>query len=252
MTYLDLYSVIDNPNAQIVIAGSGLGRIVGYIEDDIRISGSNDYSTPLDMQQMQNLQENVRLWGAAIETVISKIPRLQALTKDLNYSFQFAQQSTEMWTGSEKPIFSINLTFVSTKKGDDVRKIVSKLYRTVFPIGHLVNVPIKKGTSIQTMILTPPLNYKVSAEAQAISGTINVKVGQWFYATKQIMKRVDFKFSKEVLENGTPLYAQGSIEFMPFRQPSINEFLGYFPQVISSSGISDEEMANLVNSIRIE
>ena len=59
-------------------------------------------------------------------------------------------------------------------------------------------------------------------------GYMDVAIGKWFKATKQILLSVDFEFSSEVISSGRPLYATGKITFEPFRLISNKEYQGYF------------------------
>lgn len=210
------------PDAQIIITYEK-GRVVGFIQSELQISGGNEYTNPLDVSAIQNIQRTIRTAGAAIEWLAGKTAFTQKIVRNLNYSFQFAQQSTDDWIASEKPIFSIDLTFVAENEQDDVRKSTEILYRTVYP--ELKTRGIK---GVETPILTAPLGYKISAEAKALRGTIAVRIGRWFKADRLVMRKVSFSYSKEVIASGAPLYAYGRVEFQPYVQPDVETFLNYF------------------------
>jgi hypothetical protein len=119
------------------------------------------------------------------------------------------------------------MIFVAQKATDDVRIPVANLYKTVFPK--------LQGFGL-TDTVTPPLGYVPysGGDVRAVKGTLDIAIGRWFRGIGLIMTAVNFKFSKQTIANGTPLFASGTIEFQPFREISWKEMCAFM-------GISVEE-----------
>lgn len=214
MARIDLDLLRTNTAAKIVISGP-MGTVEGFITDEIALDAAAEHNAPLYSAAQEHLSQAYdRLkagFGAAGGGGV--LPNISPVA---------LEQSVASWTGTSKPSFNLKMVFVAMHSGldgnapDDVRQSVMKLYRTVYPTG----VSVGKAT-----FLKAPLDY--APQGDRARGTITVAVGKWFRATGQIMKNVSFSFSKQSVQNGTPLYAHGSITFEPFRAVTIADISGY-------------------------
>lgn len=209
---LDIDNINTNPNSQIIIAIPGVPRpVTGYIQNDVFISAGNEFNTPFENQAQNSL--NTKLQG--LGSVTGRFSDT-AGEKLKTFSLKTIDQSALFWTGSRIPQFSIPLTFVAVRESDDVRDPVENLYKTVFPIFD----KLSKSATIR-----PPLGY--FPKGISADGTISVRIGNWFNASRLVMVNVDFSFSREVIESGAPLFATGTVVMRPFRAISFNEFQGW-------------------------
>lgn len=205
--------------------GQGSRRVQGLLQGEFTISGGNQFNSPLASSAQEGLSQKLNIGKTAIEGVASNLTGKQ-VSLGPQIQLKTLIQTANFWTGSEKPKFSIDLLFISLRRGDDVREWVDPLYRTVFPT-------LGKGG----LFLQAPYNYNVSGNGNA-RGTFALQLGTWFRATRQVMTNVSFTFSQEQVPlDGTPtteptqfapLFARGSIQFEPYRDITYNEFRGYF------------------------
>ena len=197
---------------------SNSGRSVeGIILDKVSIGGGADFNNPLESaaqaaldSTLTNVQMGLRAAAAKAGMNSDSIPVL---------SLKSVAQSISVWTGSERPSFNIPMMFIATRRDQDIREDVKKLLKTVYP------------TFSDAGTILPPLGYGSSLGVEGAlptaKNTCTIFIGQWFKASQQIMRSVEFSFSPEVHSNNTPLYAIGSIKFEPFRTVSYEEVSGY-------------------------
>lgn len=223
--------LISIPEVQVQVPLKAKQRqtVKAFVGHDFAIGGGANFNNPLENQALTNLQQKIQAAQSigleALSQGSSVLGSLESKIKDMasgsNFSVGNVTQTLEFWSSSEKPQFSINILFVALKETDDVRKLVAPLYDTVYP--QFGKLGFARTTSA-------PLGYRPFAGGSNALGTIDVQIGTWFTATQQIMKRVDFTFSKETIASGNPLYAYGTISFQPYRMISAEELRKYIGQ----------------------
>jgi len=191
--------LLNNPYYRVLI-NTPAGVVKGFVMTEFQFSAQAEYSSPFENMGQS---ETLNMAATAVSMATGKG---QFMLKSL-------RTTVATWTGTQKPTFTLPLLMISLN-GEDVKQEVAKLLKGVFPTG------VDK--------LTAPYGYAVDAEGNVKSGTISVQIGQWFYARNQILRSVDVQFSKEVLNNGLPLYASVTITFEPYRLPNADEILRYF------------------------
>ena len=199
--------------------------VVGFISNELNITASAEHNTPFQ----SSAQESMTELGNKVQGTLSRFG-FEGLSP---ISLKTFAQTVNNWNGSSRPSFTVDMKFIRLRKTpeDDVRIRAKLLYETVMPATKEF---IFAGT------MQPPLNYLPvlgsKDDIKSARGTMTVTIGNWFQASNQVMKNVSFSFSKQVVEDGSPLYAMGSITFEPYRMPTLDEFLGYFgtfnPRVI--------------------
>ena len=213
MGNIDLDSLITaNPRAEILIAGDGV-NVKAFIISELKISGGNSYNNPLSSNQ----QESIDKTAGAAQALIGSAAAKFGYTDLPSFSLRTVGQSVNTWTGSERPVFSIDVLFVALRADDDVMLPVKALYKAVFPTFS------DEGNG---SVIIPPMKYL--PQGKTARGTVAVKIGTWFQATNLLIKSVSFTFSKETLPTGKLLYASGSINFEPYRVLSYDEINGWF------------------------
>lgn len=214
---LNIERMIANENYKVVIAGLGSKPVTGFLQDDIKFGGGNNYNNPFESEAQQKLSD-----------VINKgVPAVAGVAKSFGYNVPTSQfslksfdQTIESWTGSQKPSFSMRLTFLALGPDDDVTDPVRKIMRAVMPTGNrLVTAPLGYGVQITNKDGLPGL---------AAHGTLAIRVGKWFQALGQICRKAQPTISKECIASGLPLYSIVEFEFEPYRAISYSEFLGYW------------------------
>jgi len=189
--------------------------VVGFITGDLSISIGSNHNTPFESSAQESFTEVLNKAQGALATL--GFGGMSPITVKT-----FAQ-TVNNWNGTDRPSFSVPLKFMRLRdnESDDVRHRVKLLYETVMPAST---------EFIFAGVMQPPLNYLpvLGTESKSARGTMVVTIGTWFQATNLVMKNVSFDFSRQVVHDGSPLFATGNITFEPYRMPTLSEFLGYF------------------------
>ena len=118
------------------------------------------------------------------------------------------------WKGCDKLRFRLALRFYALKKEDDVRKPVKRFLQCVYPSFNLNSLGI----------INAPNEYDMKPDK-----CISIKIGKWFKTPPLFLViGSSFRFSKETISSGLPLYAEGSADFEAYIMLSseiINGFL---------------------------
>jgi len=231
MGKIDFEQLINNQNARVVIdIGRGGGRpIVGFMQSEISVNGSNEFNTLFDTSTQESITTltNKARQIAQSGRVQQFIQDSPAQVEDLrNVSLINVAQTIQEWTASTRPTFSINILFIAIRNGDDVRVPATKLLSTVYP---------NKTTG---GFLSAPNNLTPTAPNRPGVGA--VEIGKWFRAPGIIFKEVNNTFSNQVIRldsegsDTAPLYCISTIQFQPFRQPTFSEISKYLKQTPSN------------------
>lgn len=223
-----LYSGADGfDQAQVYIVGAGIpnqGRVQALMTGEFSISAGSAFNMPMAAATLENVSQGINMVKGAIESGSQVI----GANVDMGAQIQLKHlsQTENFWTGSERPVFSVELLYISLVRGFDVRTQVLNLYRTV--------MPTKGGAFGLDFLLKAPLGYDPATR----KGLLSIQLGTWFRASAQVMKSVQFTYSQEMVPlNGdknteatkfAPLYAKGSITFEPYRDITYSDFAGYF------------------------
>jgi hypothetical protein len=221
----DIEKVLNNPNYRVSIhLGSGRSNIVtGYMTENIRMGGGNEWNNPFE-SSVQNAMSEVY---SKVAPILSKgMSSITGEQETLAFtSLKSMEQTVVGWTGSKKPSFSVPLVFVATRPTDDVTDPIKKLATAVFPSEKRLG-----SGRIGVGVTQAPLGYGVTIGQSGLipKGVVTLKIGRWFFATKQVINNVDWTFSKETIKSGLPFMATVTVDLEPFRAITLKEFFGYF------------------------
>ena len=226
---LDLTNLRNDENHRVMIIGSTntgdtykglndadiLASTKGIRLVEFAVGGSNEFQSIFELTRQQSLQ-NLLITGKAIISGLGQRLGFDINLPDLRLKLQ--DQTRLTWLSSTMPIFVISMMFVALTPDDDVRGEVLNLQRTTFPT--------VKGSTVY-----PPIGQTDG------KGQFNVHIGKWFRAVNQVIRKVEFMYSKELVsprsdsDFPTPLYAIGAVTFSPYRLPTAEEVRQYFPGV---------------------
>ncbi|HEC63781.1 MAG TPA: hypothetical protein ENI23_00640 [bacterium] len=192
----------NNVNAKITISGlprpkGAPATVTGFVQDNITIGGKNDYNKPGAGGAQQKLSQ--------VASSVASVANIFGANMG-QFQIMHLSQTVNAWVGSGKPQFQIPMLFLATKESDDVRVSVARIMDATYP------------TRSSIVTLRAPLGYAVNPRtAAALRGTLAVRVGNYFRATRMLIIEQSFKLSKEPIRSGAPLYAEGSITIEPYR-----------------------------------
>lgn len=184
--------------------------VSGFVTSELNLSGGNEFTSPFeDSEKIKKGMKFFNVFKTALSVSGGNAGGTSAtLTKN---------QTILFYTGSQKPTFSIEAAFItldSAKTNETALYKVKELMKLVYPTG--------------SEIMEAPLGYIPLTKDGTPSGTVSLRVGNWFHARYLVVKDVNFTMSKEVTANGTPLYAVGNITLEPYRSLSYDEYSAYF------------------------
>lgn len=215
------YDIVEgNSNYNFVLAGVGgdSDAVSGVMMNEIPMAFANDFSTA--KEALDALLSSLPL-GQAIGGAISVIRGGADIARQLasvsGRSKLTVAETRKIWNGSGMPQFSVDFFFY-TMSTDQTRKPMDKikdLQRCVLPSGSQAS----GGKIFQVA----PLGYKADG-----SGTMTLKIGNWFQASGLVMTSLNFVPSREIMRDGSPLYVSGSFTVVPYKNISYEEFMSYY------------------------
>jgi hypothetical protein len=130
---LNIVELMANPNAMVFIHKNGGDRqtIEGFITEDISISSSADWQSPMDTVggAMKTVQSLMNLAGASFNEIADGIGLGMIGQKALR-----AYATTVVdYMGTNKPSFTLPLVFPALTISDDPRAKIVKLLECVYP-----------------------------------------------------------------------------------------------------------------------
>lgn len=211
----------NDPSTRITLTLPTKDIIVGFMKQEtFAINGSANYQSAF----------NRSLADTLIGGLGGRVGQIKELAEIASQRKATSLIETILsYGGGEPPSFSLELLFIAIRDDEDVRVPALKLLEGTYPIMGLQDKSgnMSKGwigTVTENVIMSAPWGYDYKSKG----GRMGVKIGNWFQATEQVLRDVSFNFSKEVIEGGLPLYAEGSITFSPARMIEANELKKYF------------------------
>ena len=220
--YLD--KLKSNTHARILISDGTNDIFVGSVRNDLTIAIGAQYSSFFKIASLDKASEIINQFSIAMGSV-SKVTG--GSSENLaNIQLKTPALTSLVWLGTEAPTFTVPLTILAWREGDNVLKVIKQLYKTVLPTTGTI-----KGFNA---LMKAPMGYTAGSafNEQNPSGTLTIKIGTWFSAQHQIMQNVSFDISRIASNSqGEPLYADGAITFRPYRDITFEDFTKFFPTV---------------------
>lgn len=256
MPNLSLDALMANRTYMIKLTHASTGQTwTGPISADFSVSASSQYSSPFaDSKQglhdkLMGLQQTWQNMASRLGIEVGSIPIA---------SMKTLLDSVSVWSGTEKPVFSIPITFIATSYKDNVQakavKLVSMIYPSTNPgllqqytdeifqkmggaIGSVTDVKQNKELAKQAAYmrqeLVAPGGY--APQGTTAKGTYMLEIGTWFRATELILQDASMELSKERMPNGHALWATVTVTLTPWRLCTQQEYQRYF---LTSGGLS--------------
>lgn len=214
----------------------------GFIDAGLQLSGQNNWTSDLGgaTSQLQQMLRTVSQGAGMYES-------LRGLANAIGSSgIKSAHETLQAYESSTPPIFSVTSVIVSFEPEINVLDSVLNLFSMVMPykqgnfafINPLKYIPMLSSSNIDDLVEfkeTNPTDFGASGsldtKANLVSGgsgTLTLAIGKYFFATGMICNDVSASFSKEVVDDGTPLYATVTFSFRPKIQPDFFQYKRYF------------------------
>lgn len=198
-------------NAKVRIrlpAGAGGGVVSGFTQDPFSIAGAASFEGK-QVGHYDQFDGILNAVGMLANTAGAGISNFTTLSRPA---------TNRRWTSSDPVQFPVNFMLVAYKEGIDVRQDAAKLFRCVYPAGGV-------SESFDVAMLAP-MGYAYEINKHN-GNTITLQIGKWFKADGLLMDNVQVTFSREVVSNGTPLYAEVSLTLSPWRMVYADDIAGY-------------------------
>jgi len=205
-----------NPRAKVIITLGGFSTVVGYIAQNLSITGSANWSAPSN-----ELIDSINAVANEATTLLNRFTGVDKKGGIPTIQMVDAISTAQVYGGSDPFSFAVNLVFVSARATDNVTYYVKTLIGATQPTGELTGgLPTK---------ITPPLGYVRGKSFAAVAGVVGVSIGGWFATgPRMLVRSASFEFSKQVTPLGRPLFAAGQVEFISYRMLSAAEISGMF------------------------
>jgi hypothetical protein len=211
------------------IGGLGGNKVIsGWINKDLQLSTSVNSENPAQVGLLKaagsfiNKAETAKLIaprfgsdnraGTAVAGLIEGLNLPPAGTQFGGHHF-----TRELWSGTSKPEFSVDLILINTTPEDNI----TTDYMSLLSICYPTTVSGESSLGPDTLMLPPSFLADGSSR-------ISVKIGTWFYATNLIITKVAAVMSKQTISDGAPLYATVSIGFKSYYMLSANQYKEWF------------------------
>lgn len=187
------------------------GYFQGFLMQEFSFEGSADWTSLADADS-GNASGIGKLYNAGAQVLNQFGADLKAAT------LRSFVATVQTFVGTGSPTFNINLKVVAMKPTDDLpRQVATSLLPAVYADS--------RAGALQLM--QPPFGYSATLD-KITSGECMLEISTWFRATQLIIKSVNPVFSKEVIQNGKPLYADITVSMTTFRAPTLSEVQGWF------------------------
>lgn len=216
------YDIITgNSNYNFILAGitgSSTGSVSGVMMNEIPMAFANDFSTA--KEALDELLSSLPLGqtiGGAVSAFKGGADILRNIAQVSGRSKLTVAETRKVWNGSGMPEFNVDFFFYSTSTSAQNRPMdkIKDLQRCVLPSGS--------QASGGKLFQKAPLGYKVDG-----TGTMTLKIGNWFQASGLVMTSMNFVPSREVMQDGSPLFVSGSFTCVPFQAISYEDFMSYY------------------------
>lgn len=245
-TYNDLYTGEYAENYQIQII-SDRWVVKGFLSDEVQVDGRAYFREESDPTMQRKLNEIISGATGWYNSVVSAA-RGGNVAGVVSRQVKAAATTMVNWQGTDQFRLNLDMMFIATNLDDDVRVPVRALAEAVFPTfgqgGGIVeslaesvtsdtretissavtkanNAKYEKNTFVT--VLNAPMGYE-RGNYQTPKGVMRVLLGKWFKSSSIfVCEDSSFRFSKEVMPNGRPLYATGNVQLTSCRPISSTE-----------------------------
>lgn len=246
-TYNELYDGPYAANHQIQII-SDRWVVKGFLADETSFDGRAYFREESDPWYQGKLNEVIKAgtsWINSTAAMIGQDDKAGVVTRQVKQ----AASTMVNWQGTDQFRLNLDLIFVATTLDDDVRVPVRALSEAVFPTfgntggiaeylvesmgvsesGNTTGLTQRAGEIAHekntfVTILNAPLGYQ-RGNYEKPKGVLRVMLGKWFKSSSIfVLEDSSFRFSKEVMPNGRPLYATGNVMLSTCRSISSTEF----------------------------
>ena len=195
-------------------------RWVSFIEDDLEIQSSANYSSP-----WEDLGNSAAQTAEQAATAVAQTGLIPSSWIE-NVSIRNFAQSILHWQSSDRPSFNLRMHFVTWRTNPP--------QRVMLRASELASMPqpgVKEVTNGVTVMSRPAGYYGINQRdgaGQTIVGGFTMAIGTWFRVRNLVFRDASMTISKEQTTAGEPLYVTVNCSLEPFKAVSWNEFLSWF------------------------
>lgn len=207
---LDLYRLINNPYAKVMVDLGQGGVVTSWLSEDQSFAFGNKFDAPFES------------FGSSISDIANKLSGAIGAISEADVGQAAAQvrvqnvlQTILLWTGSDRMAFSLKLIFVAVNPNDDVRQMVRPFIRATNP-------------TYSGFVVTAPNNY--NATGMIAQGAASIQIGSWFRSPPIfVVKSFNPTYSRTAITGlGSPLYCTADVQFEAYRMLSADEVENLF------------------------
>lgn len=257
MPNLSLDALMANRTYKITLTHPDTGQSwSGPISTDFSVQSQSQYSSPF-ADDKQGLHDKLMMAQQVVQNAASRVG--VEVGNIPVASMKTLLDTVSVWSGTEKPVFSIPITLIATSYKDNVQAKAVKLSSMCYPsteagilqkytdpaakaIGGVLSdkLGLVKGNAKEAdkaafmrQTLVAPGGF--APMGSTAKGTYMLEIGTWFRASGLVLQDVSMELSKERMPNGHALWAVVTVTLTPWRLCTQEEYQQYF---LTSGGLS--------------
>lgn len=188
---------------KVNIQSNYFGVITSFLAGDIGIGGTARFSSPFSGMDSSMDLVNKTFFQAGAFASDKLETSLRAKTLMSTY---------QDWESSSPFSIRIPLVLFAMRANEDIRVTIRTLVKSVFPV-----------QTTDSLSMRAPMEHTILGQ-----NAISVWIGKWFRTPNVfILQNVNFLPSKEVNQNGLPIFATGEIQMEAYRQVFADDIEGW-------------------------
>jgi hypothetical protein len=189
------------------------------MNSELSVRGGNSYDTLMDRAGVLG---NFVGKAAGLATDIRD---LMSIGGGANISATPKELTKLVWSGSDTPVFTVNVIFICKKSTDSKERVIPKVNAIMEYLYPTTGKTFKaKGINAKLTVLSAPMQYNGFNQ----DGLVTLRLGTFFRASNLVIESAQFDYSKELNAVGEPIYAVGQVILKPVRAVTFKEFNSYF------------------------
>ena len=186
---------------------------------------------------------------ASMPSFADVLNEVAGIAANMSGQTQFIAQSIRMtearWTGCENPSFNLKLDIPIIRSSDDPWKYLDYILmcttpRTSNDAGVVMGGGGQQQAAMQQiaqqLLIYAPNGYKINYdksgnENDSPSGTVSIKIGNWFEAHNMLITDAQVSIAGKKLYTGDPISLSIQFTFRFWRLPMYSDIRSWFPKI---------------------
>lgn len=240
---LEIAKLYNNPDSTVRIYSNTEGaqfRFKAFIEQGMQFSLSNTWEGALQGSVASEALSKVNSWVKTGQVAVNALGMTQLAKALGSTGVRSVHETLKSYSSSTPPTFSCQCVLMSYDHSIDIVSSVTNLASMCLPYkqGNLAYMaPLRYQPVLSSLNLDDLVEFannkeqdfsRKTAPLNAGPGTLNVAIQRNFFGAGLLADSLQYSFSKEVVEDGSPLFATVTFAFSPKIAPDFYQYRQYF------------------------